>query len=71
MGGLMGQPLTAYQDPSMRYAVQVALAFARPTLDTLRRIIAPARESAMPYWASVRDKLHPTVTGRTWRARLM
>ena len=45
MGGLMGQPLTPYQDPPLRYAVQVALAFARPTLDTLRRIIAPAPES--------------------------
>ncbi len=62
MGGLMGQPLTPYQDPPLRYAVQVALAFDRPKLDTLRRIISPPNDrEPSAYWKSVRNRLHPTV----------
>jgi len=67
MGGLMGQPLTGFQDPPFRYAVQAALAFAHPTLETLRRVLAvppPATKSYTPpppYHQQVIDRLRPTV----------
>ena len=60
----MGQPLTAYQDPPLRYAVQVALAFERPSLDTLRRIISPPGDrEASAYWKQVPRQAPPLPCG--------
>jgi hypothetical protein len=57
MGGLMGQPLTSFQEPVFRYAVQAALAFPNPTLATLRDILQPNAK----IYEQVLPKLHPDV----------
>ena len=57
MGGLMGQPLTSFQEPVFRYAVQAALAFPNPTLSTLRDILSPNSKA----YQQVLPKLHPDV----------
>jgi hypothetical protein len=57
MGGLMGQPLTSFQEPVFRYAVQAALAFPNPTLSTLRDILSPSSKA----YQQVLPKLHPDV----------
>lgn len=63
MGGLMGQPLTKFQDPVFRYAVQVALAFPHPTLEVLQDIIAvpPRGSSDPPLYRQVYDRLDPAI----------
>ena len=67
MGGLMGQPLTNFQEPVFRFAVQVALAFPNPNLSTLREIIAlppPMAKGAEPppkIYEQVLHKLDPDV----------
>jgi hypothetical protein len=53
----MGQPLTSFQEPVFRFAVQAALAFPNPTLTTLREVIAPNQKK----YLEVIDKLHPDV----------
>jgi hypothetical protein len=63
MGGLMGQPLTSFQEPVFRYAVQAALAFPNPTLATLRDIIRPKST----VHRQVLHKLHPDVLPRSRR----
>ena len=57
MGGLMGQPLTNFQEPVFRYAVQAALAFPNPTLSTLRDILQPHSKA----YEQVLPKMHPDV----------
>jgi hypothetical protein len=61
MGGLMGQPLTGFQDPVFRYAIQVALAFPSPTLETLQDVIALTPDGTKPAYEEVFDKLDPAV----------
>ena len=39
ISGLMRQPLSSFQEPVLRYAVQAAMAFDNPTLSTLREIL--------------------------------
>lgn len=58
MGSLMGTPLTDYQKLVFQYAVQVALAFPNPTLETLQNVIAP---NSKQFYAPVFDRLHPRV----------
>jgi len=64
MGGLMGQPLTGFQDPVFRHVVQLAMVMPNANLATLRRIIQPisARErDKEPWYEEYLDRLHPDV----------
>ena len=66
MGGLMGQPLTNFQDPVFRYAIQVALAFPNPTLETLRNIlevptVPRGATPPTPFYQSALDRVDPVV----------
>jgi hypothetical protein len=57
MGGLMNQPLTGFQDPVFRAAVQLAMVMPNPTLATLRQIIQPRSEVYKPYLPKLRPQL--------------
>jgi hypothetical protein len=63
--GLMRQPLTPFQEPVLRYAVQAAMAFPNPTLATLREILAvqpPATKTytpSPPVYQKILHKLEP------------
>ena len=65
MTGLMRQPLTPFQEPVLRYAIQAAMAFPHPTLATLREILAvhpPATRTYTPpppVYEKILDKLDP------------
>lgn len=57
MGGLMGQPLTTFQEPIFRAAVQLAMVMPNPTLATLRDIIRPRSDAYRPYLPKLRPAL--------------
>ncbi|HEX3861271.1 MAG TPA: DUF4145 domain-containing protein [Stellaceae bacterium] len=61
MDGLLGQPLTGFQDPIFRWAVQVALAFPHPNLQTLVDVLAPTPAGQQPIYEEVFDRLEPAV----------
>ena len=59
MGGLMRQPLTPFQEPVLRYAVQAVMAFDRPTLQTLMDVLTvlPKESAQRPIYEQVADRL--------------
>jgi hypothetical protein len=69
MGALMGQPLTGFQDPVFRAAIQLAMVMERPTLATLRQLIDPKSELFRAHIHKVRPTLREYFTGPWDRAR--
>lgn len=69
INGLLGQTLTAFQDPVLRYAILATMAFPTPMLSRLREILAvpplprgrDAPPPPTPAYEQVLHKLHPEV----------
>lgn len=57
-GDLLEMPLTGHQRNVFQYAVQVALAFPNPTLETLQNVVAP---NAKEFYAPIFEKLHQRI----------
>src|SRR5690348_5309113 len=61
MDGLMGQPLTTYQNPIFKWAVQHAIGFPNASLETLIKILTPTPEGQPTGYDEVFHLLEPAV----------
>lgn len=61
MDGVLGQPLTNFQEPVFKWAVQIALAFPNPSLRTMIEVLTPTPEGERPVYEDIFDKLDPDV----------
>lgn len=61
MDGVLGQPLTDFQAPVFKWAVQIALGFPNPSLETMLDVLAPTPEGERPIYEEVFDQLDPDV----------